>query len=153
VEIQFLASALLVCSSLRSICIPSSIETIADNCLFACANLSHLTFESTCQALILSECAFEGASLRSICLPSSIQTISELCFKHCANLMNPVLESEAQLSDESLQQLRSKYDVTLKCGFTFCCCAWTRTRPWLAESPRLDEPTIVSIKSMHSSDK
>jgi hypothetical protein len=86
-------------SSVKSICIPSLIETI-DNCAFMkCRNLSVLTFESGCKVSRLGESAFENcSSLQSICIPSSIETISDRCFSNCTNLSILTFESCCKVS-------------------------------------------------------
>jgi hypothetical protein len=72
------------CSSLQSICIPSSIETISTKCFAGCKSLSNVTFESGCKVRSLDESAFAGcSSLRSIQIPSSVTTISSFCFSDC----------------------------------------------------------------------
>jgi hypothetical protein len=50
------------CSSLQSICIPSSIESICDYCFSNCASLSSLTFASDCKVSTLDVQAFSGCS-------------------------------------------------------------------------------------------
>jgi hypothetical protein len=74
-------SAFAGCSSLASICIPSSIQTISKSCFADCTNLSNVTFEIGSRLTNLGESAFAGcSSLESICVPSSIETISRCCF-------------------------------------------------------------------------
>jgi hypothetical protein len=86
--------------SLKSICIPSSIETISDHCFCDCRNLSILTFESGCKVLILGESAFRNcSSLQSICIPSSVETISSDCFENCRNLSILTFESCCKFSN------------------------------------------------------
>jgi hypothetical protein len=72
------------CSSLQSICIPSSIEAIAPFCFTNCRPLSTVTFDSRCRISALGESAFQRcALLQSICVRSSVRTISQLCFRTC----------------------------------------------------------------------
>jgi hypothetical protein len=56
-----------MCSSLQSICIPSSFETIAECCFWICAGLSIVTFESGCRPAHLDGSAFEGTAVPSSC--------------------------------------------------------------------------------------
>jgi hypothetical protein len=39
-------SAFLCCSSLSSMCIPSSVEVLREGCFYGCTALSNVTFES-----------------------------------------------------------------------------------------------------------
>jgi hypothetical protein len=108
-------SAFLSCSSLQSICIPSSVQTISDSCFAFCPTLSNVAFEPDSQISILEGNAFDFcSSLRSIWIPSSVQTISRSCFDNCAKLLTVVLESGSKLSAESLSALRSRCAVTLR---------------------------------------
>jgi hypothetical protein len=64
------------CASLRTICIPSSVETIQHDCFCGCQSLATVTFESgsrlSCiQGVLFCNCS----SLRSISIPISLQTI------------------------------------------------------------------------------
>jgi hypothetical protein len=69
-------------SSLASICIAESVETIPSWCFGGCKNLLDSVVEPGVR--ILGEFAFEScASLRSIHVPPSIQTISADCFRSC----------------------------------------------------------------------
>jgi hypothetical protein len=87
------------CSSLQSICIPSSIETIASLCFWNCDNLSVLTFESCSKISNLGEAAFANcSSLQSICIPSSIEMISNRCFADCENLSDVSFEDGCRIS-------------------------------------------------------
>jgi hypothetical protein len=85
--------------SLKSICIPSSIETISENCFWNCTNLSILTFESGCKVSSLGDSAFAHcSSLQSICIPSSIETIANRCFSDCTNLSDVRFEEGCRIS-------------------------------------------------------
>jgi hypothetical protein len=67
--------AFSVCSSLQSICIPSSVQTLCENC-FLSAGLSSVTFESDSQLSTLDPCVFLWCkSLLSVSLPSGIEEI------------------------------------------------------------------------------
>jgi hypothetical protein len=69
-------SAFWKCSSLSSIFIPSSVESLGKDCFSGCKSLSTVTFESGSHLSSLSESAFRDcSSLSSICCPSSLQTI------------------------------------------------------------------------------
>jgi hypothetical protein len=85
-------AAFMECSSLTSICIPSSIERIPKHCFKTCINLSTVTFERGCVISIVDEAAFADClSLQSIVIPSSFEVVSPSWFEHCPTLINVVL--------------------------------------------------------------
>jgi hypothetical protein len=87
------------CTSLSSICIPSSVQIISIQCCSGCANLSTVTFEPGSKLSRLKDEAFRGcSSLSSICLPSSVQSIDGDCFDECPNLATITFEPRSQLS-------------------------------------------------------
>jgi hypothetical protein len=101
-------SAFQGCSSLQSICIPSSIQIIGDFCFSECEAMSDLTFESGCQVSILGDSACSACSrLQAVCIPSSIETICSSCFEGCSHL-SIVLEPGCKLSDELVCELRER---------------------------------------------
>jgi hypothetical protein len=58
---------------LRSICIPSSVESIGRNCFTSCVHLSIVTFERDSRLSVLSHSVFESCSaLESVRRPPSI---------------------------------------------------------------------------------
>jgi hypothetical protein len=92
-------SAFFGCSSLESICIPSSIQTISKACFNSCRRLLNLTFVRGSRIVNLCESAFgDCSSLQSICIPSSVETISDFCFQDCSNLSNLTMDSGSKLS-------------------------------------------------------
>jgi hypothetical protein len=96
---QFQTYAFYACSSLQSICIPSSLETISNACFIYCRRLSDLTFEFGCRLAVLGPFAFAHcSSLQSICIPPSIQAIPQGCFDHCTNLSKLVFDSGCRIS-------------------------------------------------------
>jgi hypothetical protein len=69
------SSAFEKCSALRSISIPSSVETIPQKCFSACSSLSMVPRS---QMSLIKSCAFLNcSSLRSICILSSVEMIHE----------------------------------------------------------------------------
>jgi hypothetical protein len=86
-------SAFLWCSSLQSICVPSSLNYIAEFCFFHCESLSSLTFELNCQIAVLGESEFSGcSSIESLSRPGSVETISEYCIEQCRSLSTLTFE-------------------------------------------------------------
>jgi hypothetical protein len=87
------------CSSLSSICIPSSVEVLRQSSFSGCIALSVLTFESGSQLSLIEKCAFEGcSSLSSICIPSSVEIIGEDCFSGCKALRTVRFEADSKLA-------------------------------------------------------
>jgi hypothetical protein len=66
--------------SVKSVCIPSSIETIASDCFFHCRILSILTFESCCKVSSLGAAAWSNCPYNE--LPDSL-TIFVLSVLSC----------------------------------------------------------------------
>jgi hypothetical protein len=72
-------------SSLRSVCIPSSVEVIYEFSFEGCDHLLDFSFEAGGQITNPSESAFQDCFvLRSICIASSIEVISRSSFSGCA---------------------------------------------------------------------
>jgi hypothetical protein len=64
------------CEGLRSICIPSSVEIIRNNCFSWCCALSSLTFAASSKIVSIERRAFlRCSSLRSLHLPASLESI------------------------------------------------------------------------------
>jgi hypothetical protein len=80
-------------SSLRYICIPSSIETISRAFFRPGFRLKNVVFESGCGISTFGQSTFACClSLQSICVPSSIRAISNQCFDECRHLSSLTFE-------------------------------------------------------------
>jgi hypothetical protein len=91
-------SAFESCSSLRSIWIPSRIETIPGSCFSHCMGLRSLTFEPDSHVSLIGWYAFKWwSSLESVWLPSSVETIATSCFTECWRLRSLVAEAGSRL--------------------------------------------------------
>jgi hypothetical protein len=100
-------SAFSSCSSLRSICIPSSVKTLCDVCLSA-AGLSSVTFESGSQLSTLGSGVFlDCTSLLPIHLPSGISEIGGAIAVHLKNSFESINDRFILRGDFFLN-LRSK---------------------------------------------
>jgi hypothetical protein len=74
-------STFLGCSSLSSICIPSSVDIIGQKCFDSCASLSRVTFEDDSKLSRIERDAFRDCfSLTSICLPATVQSVASGAF-------------------------------------------------------------------------
>jgi hypothetical protein len=102
------------CSSLREICVPSSVHRVCHSCFRNFQNLSSLTFEPDCHISHLGESAFSScASLQSICIPASVETIAPSCFQNWERLVNIVLDAGCKLSAEAVEDLCSTFQFAL----------------------------------------
>jgi hypothetical protein len=92
------ASAFQGCVSVKSICIPASVQAISERCFARCEALHIVTFEVGCRVSVLGVKAFFAcSSLESICVHSSVETISKKCFRF-AGLIAVTFEAGCQLS-------------------------------------------------------
>ena len=94
------------CSSLTSIEIPASVETIEATAFSDCSQLATVTFEKGSQLKIIgggsSSSYYYGAflgcsSLTSIEIPASVETIEATAFKRCSKLTTVTFEKGSQL--------------------------------------------------------
>ena len=90
------------CTSLKSITIPATCETIAPSAFKGCKSLESVIFLSGSQLKTIgghnnygafSDCA----ALKSIVLPSSCETIEASAFKNCISLESVVFEPDSKL--------------------------------------------------------
>jgi hypothetical protein len=90
--------AFCICDSLRSICIPGSVEFLGKECFVACSSLTTLIFESGSQLTEIQEGVFSGcSSLNSICIPSAVRILRKSCFGGCSNLCSFTFDSPSNL--------------------------------------------------------
>ncbi|MDR1267122.1 MAG: leucine-rich repeat domain-containing protein [Holosporales bacterium] len=86
-------------STLRSVCIPASVQGIAKASFSCCASLSAITFETNSQLTTMAAEAFRKcSSLLAIHLPSSVETIGPRCFEECRSLVRVTLERDSHLT-------------------------------------------------------
>jgi hypothetical protein len=82
-----------------SMCIPSSIVSIAEKCFSSCVNLCFVAFESCSRLSIIETGAFQTClCLKSICIPSGVQSLSVRCFSSCRDLSTVTFAYHSQLS-------------------------------------------------------
>ena len=83
-------------SSLTSLTLPSSLQSIGDSAFQDCYSLTSLTLPSSLQSI--GNWAFNGCqSLTSLTLPSSLQSIGNCAFWGCSSLTSLTLPSSLQL--------------------------------------------------------
>jgi hypothetical protein len=85
--------------SLRSICVPASVEFLGERSFSSCNPLSSLTFESGSKLTRIEANAFYCcSSLKSICLPASVEFLGERSFLSCDSLSSLTFESGSKLT-------------------------------------------------------
>ena len=74
------------CESLKSITIPSQVQTICESAFEACKSLQNVTFKTT-KLKRIDRLVFYGCiSLQKISLPSTVEIIDDYAFKSCTKL-------------------------------------------------------------------
>jgi hypothetical protein len=92
-------SAFSQCSTLKSICIPASIEILGDDCFGLCASLSQVTFESGSKLTQMGVNVFHRcSSLTSMWIPANVESIPKQCFFFCISLVEVTFESGSKLT-------------------------------------------------------
>ena len=100
-------------TSLKEICIPSSVTSILSGAFERCFNLCKITFESPSNIHSIGDNAFnECINLKQITIPSSVTSIGEKAFRKCKYLKKIVFEEPSSLTSLSdgifMQCLRLK---------------------------------------------
>ena len=84
------------CTSLTTIEIPASVETIGYNAFFGCSSLKTVTFEKGSQLKTID--GFESCtSLTTIEIPASVETIKYSAFNGCTSLKTVTFEKGSEL--------------------------------------------------------
>ena len=100
-------------SSLTSLSLPSSLQSIGDSAFEDCISLTSLSLPSSLQSI--GDSAFEDCiSLTSLTLPSSLQSIGDWAFKNCNSLTSLTLPSSLQsIGDSAFKNCESLTSLTL----------------------------------------
>ena len=100
-------------SSLTSLTLPSSLQSIGDSAFYGCNSLTSLTLPSSLQSI--GDFAFRDCeSLTSLTLPSSLQSIGNSVFYGCESLTSLTLPSSLQsIGKEAFCCCRSLTSLTL----------------------------------------
>ena len=85
------------CTSLTSIEIPASVETIVSCAFHGCTALTTVTFEKGSQLKTIGSAAFFCCGLQSIEIPASVERIDESTFEGCTALKTVTFEKGSQL--------------------------------------------------------
>ncbi len=85
------------CTSLTSIKIPASVETIEEYAFHNCSKLTDVTFEKGSKLETIGSCVFDGSNLTSIEIPASVETIEKDAFSNCSRLATVTFEKGSKL--------------------------------------------------------
>lgn len=77
-----LAESWFAQSSIRSLCIPQSVVSIAKWCFCHCKQIGKTSFEPQSQVKQIEESDFSLCSIKSIVLPGSLEILGKACFEH-----------------------------------------------------------------------
>jgi hypothetical protein len=84
-------------TKLEWIDVPSSIESIGNECFCRCHRLSEVNFERNSRLKTLGLQAFSSAGLKSITIPRSVERIGGECFRQCRFLREIKFEHGSEL--------------------------------------------------------
>jgi hypothetical protein len=84
-------------TSLRSICIPSSVVIICSGCFNGCYGLCSVVFEPNSQLRRIEKEAFCCARITSVSIPNSVELLGKRCFAGCQSLRTITFESPSRL--------------------------------------------------------
>jgi hypothetical protein len=108
--------ALSGCSSLRSICIPASVEIVCEKCFHACSSLSSLAFGSGSKLKEIESFAFSFCfSLQSVRIPLSVSKLAANWSKN-SSLTRVIFDSAASLRtmiETSNVDLGGNFDIAI----------------------------------------
>ena len=101
------------CESLTSLTLPSSLQSIGKEAFYGCNSLTSLTLPSSLQSI--GDSAFSCcSSLTSLTLPSSLQSIGDSAFSCCSSLTSLTLPSSLQsIGDSAFEYCNSLTSLTL----------------------------------------
>ena len=104
------------CSSLTSLTLPSSLQSIGGGAFCGCYSLTSLTLPSSLQSI--GDWAFcDCSSLSSLTLPSSLQSIGDHAFYDCSSLTSLTLPSSLQsIGEEAFDYCKSLSTLYIPTG-------------------------------------
>ena len=122
------SEAFLACTSLKSVTIPSGVESIGDSAFYGCKSLTSITIPhsvTTIGSLSFSECS----SLKSVSLPKDIKVIDYFTFRYCTSLKSVTIpygvteiRNFAFSNCTSLESVTIPDSVTILCESSFSNC-------------------------------
>ena len=117
-------------TSLISIIIPSSVQTLESKCFYGVSTLKNITLNNDLET-IGEEC-FSGCSFKSIALPTSLTTISNYAFQNCKNLRHVFYcgSNSFETNNNAFNGCNKFIDINVRKNYTyptFCGISVTRT--------------------------
>lgn len=85
------SSAFKNCSSLTSVNLPASLESIGKEAFLGCSELYEINFPSSLKTI--GEEAFRRTNIRDVVIPENITILEKLVFAECSNLKNVFIPS------------------------------------------------------------
>ena len=85
------------CTSLTSIEIPASVQTIGEAAFEACVKLATVKFDKESRLETIDSRSFYSCPITTIDIPASVQTIGEAAFQECTKLATVRFEHNSQL--------------------------------------------------------
>lgn len=126
--------AFAYCSSLKSICLPASLETIGCAAFKGCVALTTINFEANSRLSNIQGFCYEMApcdaamgaftdctSLEKICIPANVTTIGIAAFKGCKSLTEVSFEKNSKLMTiGGIQGYQYRYGAFAECSNLVC---------------------------------
>jgi hypothetical protein len=85
-------------SRVRTITIPSSIESLGPESFTNCKELTKVEFESSSSLRRIGVRAFQGSEIKSIEIPAKVEVLQESCFADCQALLQVTFATDSQLA-------------------------------------------------------
>jgi hypothetical protein len=86
-------------STIKSIRIPKSVETMGDRCFSDCRSLVKVIFEPGCKLTEISDHAFSSSGVQMIEIPDNVENIRNSCFWWCRSLSRIVFGPDTRLKE------------------------------------------------------
>jgi hypothetical protein len=104
------------CSSLTSICIPSSVDVIGSSSFRVCSSLSQVTFEPDSKLNEIGLDAFSNCSLLvSICIPARVERLLNGSFAYCCALSAVSFEPGSKLTQIAFESFTECSSIRAFC--------------------------------------
>ena len=128
------AGAFNGCTSLTSVNIPNSVTSIGSATFASCSSLKSVHIPSSVTSI--GNYAFQYSSLTSVSIPSSVELIGNYAFQVCVNLNDVIIEKCAGITFGP--QLGGPFAYTPACVYPACPASGLRT---CSSDPRSSTPT------------
>lgn len=110
------SSALRDCTSLSTVVLPDTLQTIATSCFYGCTSLEHIDLPDALQSI--GNSAFRGTGLTSVVFPDAVQSIEQAAFYGCSSLASVTFPaSVTSIGIESFKDCTGITSVAFAEGF------------------------------------